>query len=740
MSIDALELRTEEDRWRDVEDVECKAQLTYSLSFVDPVIERGYMEKIWERKKTTVRIGIGVALFFLALGFVSDSQRTPSGSKTALLVLRTAIVATMLGFLVITKFTDRFSWRAMQRMEMSVVVAVCVVFNTLWMIQGNYATSVGLGTATALIVTFNYTIANLRFPIASLLSFIVIILHNITLMVLKFGLNQIADFWFWNYYYLITVPLLAVGCYNNELYLRREWYYRMETRDRDLHILKAKQAQDLNAAKTRFVANVSHELRTPLHGIIGMSSSLRDTDITMEQSECIDIIQGSAEALVSITNDLLDMARIEQKGDESLVLEQKPCNIKKIIEDVLDIVSRKGIQKGLEVAQYVSADVPEFITCDPSRLRQVILNLVGNAIKFTEKGHVMLIAKLSGGMVQVKVKDTGVGISEASQKALFQRFSQVGDHRKMLEGTGLGLYISKMIIERCGGKIGVKSTIGKGSEFFFEIPLDENLEIVPTEPVLPKKVLFYYQPGGVEHCIQLYLQDHRHEIKWIRKVSEISTEIPNCDVAIIQNTEESMAELANLEVEFKSKIVVVERMRELRPSHKFPALYCPVKAKHLYRLVESGRADSTSNLKKKLPPKEAIVQAVPPEILVAEDNIVNQKVVNNILSKLGLNVTFVDNGEKAYHIVQTRSFDLVLMDYQMPIMNGIEATRNIREWEKANGKPPIAIIALTADGTESTTRTCKEVGMNDYLLKPFSPAQLKKLLAKHLGDKAEIPT
>jgi signal transduction histidine kinase/CheY-like chemotaxis protein len=537
------------------------------------------------------------------------------------------------------------------------------------------------------------------------------------------------DWLVWHTYSIALAVLLAGSHYISELYSRREWYLRLDAAQKEKQLQGAKQIEEINNAKTRFIANMSHELRTPLHGIVGMSGCLQATPLSWDQNEYAGIIQTSADMLLGLINDILDTATLEQKGEGALIFQSKPFSILVEIENAFDISCAFAAEKGIDIAHHISRDIPHKIVGDPVRIGQVILNLLNNAIKFTDEGSVWLTASIAEGsspMLLIKIRDTGRGISRDNQEELFKPFTQFGNAIAK-EGAGLGLFISKMIVESTGGSIGMESKENEGSEFWFSIPLtpapDSPLKLfhVVSER---KTVMLVHQVGVVRESIEKYLKERGHSVVLLEEYPtfEDLDEIH----AIVIEYDQQVDLLAKSWKEKKKDFLVVMVLGQEKYNFNnkdWKAIHKPIRVKRLFNCIEKPVLAATV-------PEERKKILSGCRILIAEDNSVNQKVLIHILDKEDCKYVITANGQEVVEKAKEEQFDIILMDWQMPIMDGIEATNQIRKFD-----PHIPIIGLTA--APNQWKNCLEAGMNDVLTKPFKPAQLQARIARYLHKKVE---
>lgn len=503
-----------------------------------------------------------------------------------------------------------------------------------------------------------------------------------------------------------------------------------------------REAEQANRAKSVFLATMSHEIRTPMNGVMGMTSLLEETSLTQEQQEYTTTIRSSSESLLTVINDILDFSKIESGRME---LEDHDFNLRHSIEDILDLFAAKASANGMDLVLHMDRAIPTQVIGDALRLRQILMNLVGNAIKFTEKGEVCVIVRLLGereGTLELgfEVKDSGIGIPTEKIERLFHAFSQVDSSTtRKYGGSGLGLVICEKLIEMMGGQIQVKSQEGVGSSFTFTIqikPGTQNTHTLLLEEAAclkAKRILIVDDNTAVREMLSTQLSEWEmlpQTAGSLQQAMKLLEEDSNFDLVMMdgqmQDTTEHQSRKKISQQNFQIPLIFLHpwgNRIEGTPEPYTSVLYKPIRQQvlytHLLNVFKHTKAPQETGNEVKLL-SDRLVEQYPLNILVAEDNLVNQKLAIRVLEKLGYTPDLAKNGREAVDAVSQKQYDIIFMDVQMPEMDGLEATREIRK----NGDYQPVIIALTANAMQGDREACLNAQMDDYLHKPFKLEEL----------------
>ena len=533
-----------------------------------------------------------------------------------------------------------------------------------------------------------------------------------------------------------------------------------------LNLYKAKRvALEVAQTKSDFLANMSHEIRTPMNGVLGMLDLLKDMSLGEQAGEYVETARSSAGMLLNVINDILDISKIESG---KLHIEHIQFDLRKALEDITELLAKQAHDKDLELLAFIPAEIQTMLKGDMLRLQQVINNLLSNAIKFTQQGEVSLhvsTVQKTDKIVRLRfaVADTGIGIPASRQAALFQAFTQADTSTsREYGGTGLGLAISKKLVQMMGGKIGLQSEVGKGSTFWFELPLEicaeeemhyqslDQLHILVIDDnktncmILENYIHNWGGRSSVCHSAKEGLQrlvaaTSGHSSQSPYDILLLDMQMPDLTGEDVAREVRKHAGLQDLKIILLSSAMLDADMKK---SDMYDLMINkPIRQSQLYNAIATVHNQSLLDTQmsmqlpteKRQPVQHNETADLSGKILFVDDSKLNQYVGKEYLGKLGLDFEMAVNGQEALELRKEHHFELILMDCQMPVMDGYEATRQIRQYEANNSLDPVIIVALTANAMQGDREKCLQTGMNDYLAKPYTVEELQQTLSRWLS-------
>jgi signal transduction histidine kinase/CheY-like chemotaxis protein len=687
--------------------------LTLAFQNGQTELEQPFLDNLVEGSRQHVRYAIAmggsmIAAFGLLDWFVLGAE------LGIVSLIRFGFIIPVAVFTVLWTFTDWF--RSHSQLFLTLVTICAGLGLTAILVLVPLEVSALYFAGNMLVLIFTYTFLRLRFIYATTSGWLIVLVYPLAALVF----NDVPfEMLLTNVFFTAASSLMGMFvAYDWEYSARRNFFLQvnLEQRRKELEEShnelekrvdeRTRAAMTAARAKAEFLANMSHEIRTPMNGVLGMLDLLRDTPLDGSQKEKLETAFNSAQGLLSIINDVLDLSKIEAGKME---LHEDGAVPNAVIEEVVALLYPQATQKGLELVTFLEPEGFRELKLDGARLRQVVFNLVGNALKFTQRGEVRVECALVDGELRIAVIDSGMGIEQAKQKELFDAFSQADNSSaRQFGGTGLGLAITKQLVELMGGTIKVSSQLGLGSEFTLTIPIESSGDDSEsmTSRALFRRVFLLVDSQLQHKSLRLLLRGLGCELSELSEAEAILTD--NGDVSAGELPVVRLSDSAGNDAHRRmlSKPVTRRALEEaLLRSHETPRVHQP-------------KSESFSYLGK--------------SVLLVEDNLVNQRVALAMLERFGLSVELADGGQAALKLLQGARFDLIFMDCQMPGMDGFETTAEIRRLEAVGDLKPSIIVALTANAMEGDRQHCLNAGMDDYLAKPINLKNLEATLQRWL--------